>query len=60
MIEKVPKLYLDTSVFGGFYDIEFEEETQILFEKINLSQFKVVFLIRLKKNYLELLKMFKH
>jgi predicted nucleic acid-binding protein len=43
MNEKVPKLYLDTSVFGGFYDIEFEEETQILFEKINLGQFKVVF-----------------
>jgi hypothetical protein len=43
MIEKVLKLYLDTSVFGGFYDLEFEEETQILFEKINLGQFKVVF-----------------
>jgi predicted nucleic acid-binding protein len=43
MIEKISKLYLDTSVFGGYYDLEFEEETHILFEKIKLGQFKVVF-----------------
>ena len=39
MNERVPKIYLDTSVIGGFYDSEFEEETQILFEKIKLGQF---------------------
>jgi predicted nucleic acid-binding protein len=43
MIEKIPKLYIDTSVFGGFYDLEFEEDTQILFEKIKLGQFQIVF-----------------
>ena len=43
MNERVAKIYLDTSVFGGFYDSDFEEETQILFEKIKLGQFKVVY-----------------
>jgi len=27
------RIYLDTSVFGGFFDIEFEKWTKILFEK---------------------------
>jgi predicted nucleic acid-binding protein len=43
MDKKIPKIYLDTSVFGGYYDIEFEEDTQILFEKIKLGQFKIVY-----------------
>ena len=36
-------LYLDTSVFGGYYDEEFEEDTRMLFEKIKLGQFHVVY-----------------
>ena len=43
MIEKIPKLYIDTSVFGGFYDVEFEEDTQMLFEKVKLGQFSIVY-----------------
>ena len=43
MNERVAKIYLDTSVFGGYYDPEFEEDTQILFEKIKLGQFYVVY-----------------
>ena len=43
MNDRVAKIYLDTSIFGGFYDSDFEEETQILFEKIKLGQFKVVY-----------------
>jgi predicted nucleic acid-binding protein len=43
MNDRIPKIYLDTSVFGGYYDFDFEEDTQILFEKILLGQFKVVF-----------------
>lgn len=43
MIARIPKLYLDTSVFGGYYDSGFEEDTQILFEKIKLGQFKIVY-----------------
>ena len=37
------KLYLDTSVIGGYFDKEFEEATHILFEKISLHQFQVVY-----------------
>ena len=29
----IQKLYLDTSVYGGFYDDKFEEDTRILFIK---------------------------
>ena len=43
MKERIPKIYLDTSVFGGYYDKEFEEDTQILFEKIKLGQFQIVY-----------------
>ena len=43
MDEKVAKIYLDTSVFGGYYDLDFEEDTQILFEKIKLGQFTIIY-----------------
>jgi hypothetical protein len=43
MNERIARLYLDTSVFGGYYDAEFSEDTQILFEKIYLGQFQVVY-----------------
>jgi GTP cyclohydrolase I len=43
MNDRVAKIYLDTSVFGGYYDPMFEEHTQILFEKIKLRQFQVVY-----------------
>jgi hypothetical protein len=34
----VQRFYFDTSVFGGIYDAEFEEETSILFEKVQTGQ----------------------
>ena len=37
------RFYFDTSVFGGLFDIEFEEETTLLFEKVQLGQIKCVF-----------------
>ena len=43
MNDRVAKIYLDTSVFGGYYDSDFEEDTYILFEKIKLGQFHVVY-----------------
>ncbi len=43
MKDRVAKIYLDTSVFGGYFDAIFEEDTQMLFEKIKLGQFKVVY-----------------
>jgi hypothetical protein len=29
-----PRLYFDTSVFGGVYDVEFQHETEMLFEMV--------------------------
>jgi predicted nucleic acid-binding protein len=42
MESRIKRIYLDTSVIGGYYDSEFEEDTRILFEKIKLEQFHVV------------------
>lgn len=38
-----PRLYFDTSVFGGIYDEEFEEITALLFEKVKLGQLICVY-----------------
>ncbi len=38
-----PRLYFDTSVFGGIYDEEFEEITTLLFEKVTLGQIICVY-----------------
>jgi predicted nucleic acid-binding protein len=42
MESRIQRIYLDTSVIGGYYDSEFEEDTRILFEKVKLGQFHVV------------------
>jgi len=39
---KRQRLYLDTSVFGGYFDVEFEKFTKPLFERINKGEFKVL------------------
>jgi len=39
---KKPKIYLDTSVFGGFFDKEFEEHTKPLFERIVNGEFVLI------------------
>ena len=38
------RFYFDTSVFRGIYDIEFDAETTLLFEKVFLGQIKCVYL----------------
>ena len=38
-----PRLYFDTSVFGGIYDEEFEEISTLLFEKVKLGQIVCVY-----------------
>jgi len=38
-----PRLYFDTSVFGGVYDEEFEEISTLLFEKVRLGQIICVY-----------------
>lgn len=37
------RFYFDTSVFGGIFDIEFQEETALLFEKVRVGQIKCVY-----------------
>jgi len=37
------RFYFDTSVFGGVYDVEFEEPTLQLFERVKLGQILCVY-----------------
>ena len=37
------RIYLDTSVFGGYFDQEFELWTKILFDKIKHGEYKVIY-----------------
>lgn len=37
------RLYLDTSVYGGYYDDEFAEHTQPLFDRLNNNEFTILF-----------------
>ena len=36
-------LYIDTSVIGGYFDVEFENETKLLFNAIINNQFDILF-----------------
>ncbi len=38
-----PRLYFDTSVFGGVFDEEFEEISMLLFEKVKLGRIVCVY-----------------
>jgi len=40
---KKPRLYFDTSVFGGIYDIEFQRETEMLFELVRSGEVVCVY-----------------
>lgn len=37
------RLYFDTSVFGGVYDVEFQEETEMLFEMVKKGEIICVY-----------------
>lgn len=39
----IERLYLDTSVFGGYFDAEFELWTKMLFERIIEGRYKVIY-----------------
>lgn len=43
------RLYLDTSVFGGYYDEEFQEFTKPLFDRIYKGEFKILLSAVLQK-----------
>jgi predicted nucleic acid-binding protein len=36
-------LYVDTSVIGGYFDIEFANETKVLFDNLENSKFDIMF-----------------
>lgn len=36
-------LYVDTSVIGGYFDIEFEKETRILFDNIESKKYGIMY-----------------
>jgi predicted nucleic acid-binding protein len=36
------KLYIDTSVIGGYFDQKFEDETKALFDKVKQSEYSIV------------------
>ncbi|RYY06603.1 MAG: PIN domain-containing protein [Sphingobacteriaceae bacterium] len=40
---KPERIYLDTSVFGGYFDAEFEVWTKLLFDKIIEGKYRVVY-----------------
>ncbi len=40
---RIPRLYFDTSVFGGIFDIEFQQETKLLFEMIKNGELICVY-----------------
>lgn len=40
---KVERIYLDTSVFGGYFDAEFAVWTKMLFDQIVAGKYKVIY-----------------
>lgn len=40
---RIPRLYFDTSVFGGVYDVEFQKETNQLFDMVKSGQLICVY-----------------
>jgi predicted nucleic acid-binding protein len=43
MKTKKLNLYIDTSVIGGYFDVEFEKETKILFQSILNNEFHAIY-----------------
>ena len=37
------RIYIDTSVIGGYFDVEFEKETKLLFQSILNNEFHVIY-----------------
>jgi predicted nucleic acid-binding protein len=38
----IKRVYIDTSVFGGYFDKEFEKETKPFFDKIKERRVKII------------------
>ena len=46
---KQQRIYIDTSVIGGYYDTKFETETRLLFKRIADKEFDAVAFFRAVK-----------
>jgi hypothetical protein len=40
---KQQRIYIDTSIVGGFFDVEFEKETKLLFQRLEYKE--IIFII---------------
>lgn len=38
----IRKIYLDTSVFGGYFDTEFDQDTKLFFEKVESENIQII------------------
>lgn len=38
----IPRVYIDTSIIGGYFDEEFEFYTKLFFEKVEQGKFKII------------------
>ena len=39
---RIQRIYIDTSVFGGYFDKKFDVATQRLFDEVRKGEYKVV------------------
>ena len=39
---RIQRIYIDTSVLGGYFDKEFDDTTQRLFDEVKKGEYKVV------------------
>jgi predicted nucleic acid-binding protein len=65
-LDKKTSLYLDTSIFGGYFDDVFMQDTRLLFEKIKTGKYEIFVsnltqteLINAPDNVKDLLKIFE-
>lgn len=41
-VERIPRVYVETSVFGGAFDVEFERASRMFFEQVRERRFHLV------------------
>jgi len=50
---KKQRIYIDTSVFGGYFDSEFEEFTRPLFDRIQKGEFTILLSAVLQRDIMD-------
>ena len=41
--QMIHRIYIDTSVLGGLFDIEFSDDTKPFFDRVEKGDFKIVY-----------------